>query len=54
MAKKRTLQPFYGKQNQWLDQAAHRATQAGNLQQGSMLYEKSKELLEKRSKAKRI
>lgn len=45
MAKKRTTIPYYGKENQALDEAAARLTAQGKHEEAKNLREKSKSIL---------
>lgn len=48
MAKRRTLQPFYGKQSQAFDQAARNAAKAGKFDESIELSNLSKAMVQAR------
>jgi hypothetical protein len=51
MAKKRTLVPFYGKQQQRLDTAAATAMRRGDKATADLLYTEGRKIYDKRKKA---
>lgn len=52
MAKKRTLVPYYGKDNQFLEQAATRSAASGDTDTAKAMMDKSKALLKKKKESR--